>query len=340
MSSRPFGATPLNNTSLSYLVHQDINLSIIMTFHTPEFLKPATGVYLFRNASGKTMIDLINGGQHEPCNAVQAYEKVSGASFRNQYWYTVPAGDDANDNAYNIINIRTNTYLHLYRWTDCHTEKVQYHLTVKEKAVDADDQKRQEWLFRKSDDGYHRIQNVFSYNEDPLTGFLTLNEASGDNLVPIVGRLYANQLTQEWRLINRTRTSSEIEAIAEKGVFLKGAKNLLPSYPYLQIPNQMFLTIYKDAVKRGDIPGPNDSRFDKQHAFAFKDQVNKWANENLKANQFYMLTGMVFGVDGENPASGLWGLKDDDLNAVIYFITQNVKLQVAAPAFTAKNAFF
>jgi len=212
-------------------------------------------------------------------------------------------------------------------------------VTVKDKATDKAGQKHQQWYFYKADDGYARIQNAAAKELDSLTGFLYLTKDSSDNFVRIGTRTYNANLTQQWRIFNRTRTAPEIEAITGKTALLKTAKNLLPPFPYLQMPNPMFSAILKNAKAKGDVLDESKALFDEQQIFAFKDAVNKWANANLKANEFYILAGLAFGGKGESPQTAIWGLKDDELDSVVYFMTDS-SLQTAAPSFTPNNVFF
>jgi len=285
-------------------------------------------------------MDLINGGDCDPKNSVQSYEKVLGESFRNQYWYTVRAGDTDRPKAYNIVNIRTNTYLHLVIATDDDTDQTTYTVTVKPKATDKDGKKHQLWYFYKADDGYCRVQNAAAQELDPLTGFLYLTKDSGDNHVRIGARTYSANMTQQWRVFCRSRPKEEIEALTSKTDLLKDARNLLPPFPYLQMPNPMYSIILKAGQSSGAILPSSKALFDEQQIFAFKNCVNRWANENLSASEFYILTGLAFGQKGDAPHTAIWGLKDDDLDSIVFFMSNNGSLQTTAPSFTPNNTFF
>ncbi|KAG9021184.1 hypothetical protein FRB95_002696 [Tulasnella sp. JGI-2019a] len=328
---------PLNNTSLSHLVHQYSDLSIIMS--VPEFTPyvPATGIYLFKNASGETMMDLINGGDTEPKNVIKSYARVTNTGFRNQYWYTVDAHDQNEAGAFHIVNIRTGTYLH----TD--GDEGEYSLTVKPKASEVTQQKRQLWYFYEAADKFCKIQNVYAKGDNDITGFLTLAEQSQENYVPIRVSSLNEEDTQLWLLNNRARTGAEIQKMAEHIPLLKDAKSLLPTLPYLQMPNPMYITICKEAKAKGDILDPNHARFDQQQIFAFKEAVDMWANASLKADKFFVLTGLAFGEKNGSPQTSVWGLEDqslDELKDIAFFDILKASFSADAPTFAPKSVFF
>ncbi|KAG8987230.1 hypothetical protein FRB94_002069 [Tulasnella sp. JGI-2019a] len=298
---------------------------------------PATGIYLFKNASGETMMDLINGGDTEPKNVVKSYARVVNASFRNQYWYTVDAKDQNQKGAFHFVNIRTGTYLH------ADGDDGQYSLTVKPKASEVTQQQRQLWYLYQTDDKYCRIQNAYAKGDNDITGFLTLAEQSSENYVPIRLASLNEDDTQLWRLNNRARTGAEIQKMAEHIPLLKDAKSLLPTLPYLQVPNPMFASICKEAKAKGDILDLNHARFDQQQIFAFKEAVDNWANASLKADKFFVLTGLAFGEKNGSPQTSVWGLEDqsqEELKDIAFFDILKVNFSADAPTFTPKSVFF
>ncbi|KAG8849561.1 hypothetical protein FRB96_000711 [Tulasnella sp. 330] len=313
--------------------------------------KPATGVYLLRNAATKTMVDLINGsfrlrtpddtelttenhtfylavGEY----AVQAYEKVENESFRNQYWYTLNTGNPDLPNAYYIINIRNGEYL----------TRDGPDVTVSGQITDSEERKIQQWLFWEGKSQLCRIQNVASREDNVAKGFLKLAQNSAANFIPIKLDLKDEDLTQQWRIINRTRTTPEIAKLASESApsLLKNVTGLIPPQLFLQMPNIMYQIIQGKYTDSGDIIKQGKAHFDKTQIFAFKHCVDKWANANLQVSAFQILAGLAFGQHEGAAKTAVWGLRDDDLTSIVYFDLQKGQVQNTDPKFTPNNSFF
>jgi hypothetical protein len=298
--------------------------------------KPASGIYLFRNAATKTMVDLINGGAHEPANIVQGYEKVEGESFRNQYWYTTNIGNPDLPNAYYIVNIRTNKFLTI-------TEGTQ-NVTAVGQFSDPEERKTQEWLFWEGKSGLCRIQNLARREDNTAKGYLKLAKNSAANYVQIQVDLKDDNLTQNWRIINRSRTGGEIIKLAAEAApnLLTHVTALLPPNLYLQIPNIMYQIIQGKYTDSGDIIKQGKAHFDKTQIFAFKHSVDRWANENLSlvANTFQVLAGTAFGQQSGAAKTAVWGLRDDELDGIVYYDLVKGQVQNSDPTFTPSDSFF
>ncbi|KAG8842434.1 hypothetical protein FRB96_005425 [Tulasnella sp. 330] len=300
--------------------------------------KPATGIYLFRNAATKTMVDLINGGDYNPMNIVQGYEKVESESFRNQYWYTTNIGNPDLPNAYYIVNIRTNKFLTIAEGAKDVTAVGQF--------SDPEERKTQEWLFWKGKSGLCRIQNLARREENVARGFLKLAKNSASNYVQVQVDLKDDDLTQQWRIINRSRTSEEIVKLAGESApsLLGGVTALLPPrlLVFEPMPNIMYQIIQGKYTDKGDIIRQGKAHFDKTQIFAFKHCVDRWANENLSlvANTFHVITGLTFGQQSGAAKTAVWGLRDDDLDSVMYFDLQKGQIQNSDPTFTPSDSFF
>ncbi|KAG8864217.1 hypothetical protein FRB96_006038 [Tulasnella sp. 330] len=292
--------------------------------------KPATGVYLLRNAATKTMVDLINGGAHDPQNAVQAYEKVETDSFRNQYWYTLNCGDPEKPNGYYIINIRTNKYLTVMRGSSDVT------------VADRDGSSAQQWLFWQGKSDLCRIQNLMLRDDNNARGYMKLASNSAANFVPVKVDLKDDNLTQQWRVICRTRSTREVQGIVEASApsLLKNATGLIPPPMFMQMPNFMYQLIQAKYTESGDIIKQGKARFDKTQTFAFKHCVDRWANENLQVTAYQVLCGLAFGQQEGAAKTAVWGLRDDELASVVYFDLAKGQVQDTDPKFTPSDVFF
>ncbi|KAG8864232.1 hypothetical protein FRB96_006053 [Tulasnella sp. 330] len=292
--------------------------------------KPATGVYLLRNAATKTMVDLINGGDHNPPNAVQGYEKVETESFRNQYWYTLNCGDADKPNCYYIINIRTNRYLT--------TVEESSNVTV----ASPNGTSAQQWLFWQGKSDLCRIQNLALRDDNDAKGYLKLASNSADNFIQVKVDLKDDNLTQQWRVICRTRSTEEVAAIAAKSApnLLQHATGLIPPKSFLQMPNIMYQIIQGKYTDSGDIIKQGKAQFDKTQIFAFKHCVDKWANANLQVTAFQILAGLAFGQQEGAAKTAVWGLRDDDLTSIAYFDLSKGQIQNNDPKFAPSNTFF
>jgi len=290
--------------------------------------RPATGVYLLRNAATKTMVDLINGGNTNPVNQVQGYEKVESDSFRNQYWYTLNVGNADKPNCYYIINIRTNMCLSYYDGR----------VTV----VARDGSDSQQWLFWEGKQGLCRIQNSALRDDNDAKGYLKLSQNSASNHIPIIVDLKDDNLTQQWRIICRTRSAAEVSKIASTSSpsLLKSVTPLIPPQLYLQMPNIMYQIIQGRYTESGDMLAQNKAHFDKTQIFAFKHCVDKWANASLTVTAFQILCGMAFGQQEGAAKTAVWGLRDDELDSVVYYDLTKNQVTNTDPKFTPSNSFF
>jgi len=299
--------------------------------------KPATGVYLIRNAATKTMIDQTSGASSAQANAVQGYEKHESEGFTHQYWYTISIGNPDQPNAYYIQNIGSGQYL-----TIGSLESGATNVTAAPPISDSEEKKQQQWLFWEGKQGLARIQNLARREDNVARGFVQLARNSADNFVPVTVDLKSDNLTQQWRIINRTRTAQEVAKVAAESApsLLKGVTALNPPSLYLQIPNIMYQILQGKYTDSGDIIKQGKAHFDKTQVFAFKHVVDRWSNENIKVYTFQILCGLAFGQQSGAAKTAVWGLRDDDLDSVMYYDLQKGQVQNSDPTFTPSNSFF
>jgi len=279
-------------------------------------------------------MDLINGGNKTPRNPVQAYEKVESEDFRNQYWSAVNVGNPDMPNAYYFVNIRTGWYLTIF---DDDTD-----VTATGKFNDDEKLKTQQWLFWEGKSKLCRIQNVARREMNVAKGYMKLTQNSRSNFVPIRVDLKDDDLTQQWRLISRTRTKEEVAKLAaeDSPSVLGNATALTPPSLYMQMPNIMYQIIQAKYTAKGQIIQQGKAHFDKTQIFAFKDCVEKWANDNLHFYGYHVLVGLAFGELKGAAKTAVWGLRDDDLDSIAYFDMQKGQIQNADPKFTPSDSFF
>jgi hypothetical protein len=292
--------------------------------------KPTTGVYLLRNAATKTMVDLINGGDFNPPNSVMSHDKVEHQGFINQYWYTLNVGNPDRPNCFYIINIRTNKYLTTTEESD------------KVTVANSDGSSAQQWLFWEGKSGLCRIQNLMKREDNTAKGFMKLAKNSAEDHVQVKVDLRDEDLTQQWRIICRTRSTEEVAAIAAQSApnLLHQATGLIPPKSFLQMPNFMYQYIQGKYTDSGDIIKQGKAHFDKTQIFAFKHCVDKWANGNIQVTPYQILCGLAFGQQEGAAKTAVWGLRDDDLTSVVYYDLGKGQVQDSDPKFAPSNTFF
>ncbi|KAG8849574.1 hypothetical protein FRB96_000724 [Tulasnella sp. 330] len=102
----------------------------------------------------------------------------------------------------------------------------------------------------------------------------------------------------------------------------------------------MYQIIQGKYTDSGDIIKQGRAHFDKTQVFAFKHCVDRWANENIRVYTFQVLTGLAFGQQSGAAKTAVWGLRDDELDSIMYYDMQKAQVQNSDPTFTPSNSFF
>ncbi|KAH9482061.1 hypothetical protein JR316_0004156 [Psilocybe cubensis] len=176
-------------------------------------------------------------------------------------------------------------------------------------------EKNQQWKFVPNEP-YFKIQNVASQT---FVDVFQKNYAAGTKVHG--WQSYATE-SQDWVIRRVSRTGDEIKAVLSKNPHItKTCKTYLQDGLYITLPKGVREEIYsKSGLKtlkwRNQIFDCDD------FAFITKGEVAKWGAQELLADGFAILWGVMFGEKGTSTHAYNFYL-NESLDAVVFFEPQN-----------------
>jgi hypothetical protein len=264
---------------------------------------------LYCRAGTHPALDLAHGSTENgtPC---QGWNDLSNSDnpFCQQWLISkVVGGHDV----YTLRNLRSGMYLDLNHGSSHDGTKIQGW----NKARSADTQTHQQWKIIRVGE-YYRLQNVASGT------YMDLDCGDSTPGTKIQGWQYYNTVNQEWRLVRVSRTGHEINTIAECNRHIgTHFKNYHADRVYIVLRKSVRDYIYQRTGLNKIHQRPE--LFDcHDYAFVAKAEFAKWGRDNLRADGFAILFGIMFGttVNGHKHACN-WYLTDD-LTAIAFFDPQ------------------
>ncbi|KAJ7044345.1 carbohydrate-binding module family 13 protein [Mycena alexandri] len=266
------------------------------------------GIYTIQNVNGLA-VDL-HGGSPNDGTKIQGYKMwpMSDAACLGQLWLVkrVPL---ANGIRYTLQNLRGGTYMDLQRGSSANgTPVIGHQLSITNGTL----AQNQQWEMFDLGIGIYRFRNYMAQTFLDLDGGRDKNETkiqgwSGDD---------PNNGHQRWTMTQRSMHFAQIDPILRANQFVI-TKADLHGYNldtiYFILDNLLLEAIWKVAGLNAGMHRPE--LFDSDDfAMAFKSQVAKWGQENIRASGLSILCGFMVGSNPQGNKHGYnWSLSNNEV---------------------------
>ncbi|THH11325.1 hypothetical protein EW145_g720 [Phellinidium pouzarii] len=278
--------------------------ALALKVSTPAKPSSQSVVYFIANIRSPVRIDLAQGNSQDKTRVV-AWSK-----------YDMTQTDNIR---YTFRNLRGGTYMTLD--SDAFQDDVPIYGQNRGGVTG-----RQEWLIRKTQEGY-KIGNTISKT------FVDLYYGGGSDTKITGWRSDWNtfNVNQSWTFELVSQTHAEVDdAIWRNPILRPEFQSYQSDTVYLILTQKALNVIWNESGLKG--MKPQDQIFDcDDFAFVFKAAVAQWGNSTIHTDGFAILCGILFGVkDGPNlDVHALnWSISNSNKQQVVYFEPQNGQFNI------------